>query len=783
MADLKETAVWEAVRQLETSDPVMGGENGISNTAPRQLANRTLWLKNELANSIASINTGKANKATTLAGYGITDAHTSAKTDSLLLSKADKTVTIATGIGLLNGGDLSASRTLTIDKATVTHLNTNTLNKVVTTDILGPILATKAAAATTLDGYGIANAYTKTETDNLLKNKANTSNTLAGYGIADGATKKELLTISSITGSLALSIDRPISLVNITSSDGMKDHNGYAYIRTTQFNESTQYTQTAMPYANALAPKMYGRHCYQSDVTPWGRFDGADWNAAATETGHIYNKPNTLSGFGINDWVVKSYTGAENVIADAAGNGMHSYGAGAKDSATWSDGTVIGPQKMLQYGTSAWDSQIATQAYGECTFIRSRRAANGAYQTWKRLDGADWNASEKSAGFISNKPTTIAGYGITDALTVNTSQSISGIKTFSDTTGFLSAKSVGYGAWQDTVRLNGALPTVSNGSMGIGFHTADRNMYIIDITGQSYLATFNFAAKSVSVSGSINATNGFNKSGVETAYQNVNFIAGDGLTGGGTLAANRSFAIDKATASDLTAGTLNKVVTADVLKPALDAKANTAINLAVGIGLTGGGTLAANRSFTIDKAASADLTAGTLNKVVTADVLKPALDAKANTAINLAVGIGLTGGGTLTANRSFAIDKAAASDLTAGTLNKVVTADVLKAELDKKSNLGVGQTYNNVKTSRTTNIDYVNNSDKPILVLISVICSSQNQQVQFLIDGIEIQTLAVSESGREWPTIRPGFSVIVPVGATYKVTGLNTNIMNWTELR
>ena len=44
MADLKETAIWESVRQLETSDPVMGGENGVSNTAPRQLANRTFWL-------------------------------------------------------------------------------------------------------------------------------------------------------------------------------------------------------------------------------------------------------------------------------------------------------------------------------------------------------------------------------------------------------------------------------------------------------------------------------------------------------------------------------------------------------------------------------------------------------------------------------------------------------------------------------------------------------------------------------------------------------------------
>lgn len=73
MANLKETAVWEPVRQLETSDPVMGGENGVSNTAPKQLANRDLWLKTELANAVENLAT-KATKATTLAGYGITDA-------------------------------------------------------------------------------------------------------------------------------------------------------------------------------------------------------------------------------------------------------------------------------------------------------------------------------------------------------------------------------------------------------------------------------------------------------------------------------------------------------------------------------------------------------------------------------------------------------------------------------------------------------------------------------------------------------------------------------------
>ncbi len=46
MVNLKETEIWEeGIRQLETTDPVVGGEDGVDNIAPRQLANRTLWLK------------------------------------------------------------------------------------------------------------------------------------------------------------------------------------------------------------------------------------------------------------------------------------------------------------------------------------------------------------------------------------------------------------------------------------------------------------------------------------------------------------------------------------------------------------------------------------------------------------------------------------------------------------------------------------------------------------------------------------------------------------------
>lgn len=46
MANLTESAKWESgIYRIETNDPVLGGENGVTNAPIKQLANRTLYLK------------------------------------------------------------------------------------------------------------------------------------------------------------------------------------------------------------------------------------------------------------------------------------------------------------------------------------------------------------------------------------------------------------------------------------------------------------------------------------------------------------------------------------------------------------------------------------------------------------------------------------------------------------------------------------------------------------------------------------------------------------------
>ena len=109
MANLTETSRWEAgIYQFETSDPVMGGPNGIDNRPTSELANRTLWLKNEIAKAVQSIG---ANKTAA---------------DQALALKANAATLFTAGAGLTGGGSLAANRSFAL--ATPSTLSGSTAN-------------------------------------------------------------------------------------------------------------------------------------------------------------------------------------------------------------------------------------------------------------------------------------------------------------------------------------------------------------------------------------------------------------------------------------------------------------------------------------------------------------------------------------------------------------------------------------------------------------------------------------------------------------------------------
>ena len=65
MANLTETATWDdGIFQIETTTPLLGGEDGPMNKAQKQLANRTKYLKQQHETLENEVKTARGSKAT-----------------------------------------------------------------------------------------------------------------------------------------------------------------------------------------------------------------------------------------------------------------------------------------------------------------------------------------------------------------------------------------------------------------------------------------------------------------------------------------------------------------------------------------------------------------------------------------------------------------------------------------------------------------------------------------------------------------------------------------------
>ncbi|MGC0153075.1 LamG-like jellyroll fold domain-containing protein [Chromobacterium vaccinii] len=176
MANLQEKPVWETgIYQLETSDPVLAGPDGVDNLQGRQLANRTAYLKQQLdglqAGAPANLNTLQE-----LAAALGNDAAFSVTVNNALARKADKATTLA-GYGIADGASKTDLQTAVNALVAGAPGNLNTLQE------LAAALNNDAKYAATVDGK--------------LAGKADKATTLAGYGIADAASASELAKVAA----------------------------------------------------------------------------------------------------------------------------------------------------------------------------------------------------------------------------------------------------------------------------------------------------------------------------------------------------------------------------------------------------------------------------------------------------------------------------------------------------------------------------------------------------------------------------------------------------------
>lgn len=180
----------------------------VMTTAPSTVSTETIGKIDEAIKTASEADAavkGKADKATTLAGYGITDAYTKDETDSLLAgkadssamqsalgNKADKAATLA-GYGITDaytkGETYSKEETLSkaeieeLENAAVESFALKTAIPKNVSELANDAgyltehqdISGKADRGTKLAEYGITDAYTKTEADALLAGKVDTT--------------------------------------------------------------------------------------------------------------------------------------------------------------------------------------------------------------------------------------------------------------------------------------------------------------------------------------------------------------------------------------------------------------------------------------------------------------------------------------------------------------------------------------------------------------------------------------------------------------------------------
>lgn len=251
-ADLGSLASKDTVAKADLATALVSELDAKATTAT---LNSELAKKADLSalNTLSATVDGKADKATTLAGYGITDTYTKTQVDGMVAGTfhfrgekptydqlptdakegdvwqvgdkeyawdGDSWVELGFNVDLsayAKSADVQATyATITevnkkansADVYTKTEVNTELDKKAAASDVtalttrvgtaegeidtLQEQITKKANSSTTLSGYGITDAYTKTQTDNLLKAKANSATTLAGYGITDAYTETEI---------------------------------------------------------------------------------------------------------------------------------------------------------------------------------------------------------------------------------------------------------------------------------------------------------------------------------------------------------------------------------------------------------------------------------------------------------------------------------------------------------------------------------------------------------------------------------------------------------------
>ena len=283
----------------------------------------------------------------------------------------DSTVLVDSVNGTLNASALSGSLPA-IDGSALTGLTVSTL-----------AYSALTGTPTTISGYGITDAYTKTEVDNAITSSVLPSGSAQSI---DVVAQDSTVLVDSVNGTLnATTLTGALPAIDGSALTGV----------TTAFSNITSTPTTLAGYGITDAATL-------NNMAPTGAVDftGAttiDFNTVTInnlEFADISAKPTTLAGYGITD--------AASLAAPAFTGAVDFTGATSVD---FTGATITGTSFLTSYTET-------DPVVGAITGIVK---ADGSGNISAAVAGTDYSTFDGAFGSLSGKPTTLAGYGITDA--------------------------------------------------------------------------------------------------------------------------------------------------------------------------------------------------------------------------------------------------------------------------------------------------------------------------------------------------------------------------------
>lgn len=382
---------------------------------------------------------GKADKATTLAGYNISDAYTKTETNSAIDSKiatANEALQAAIDAKVAKA-DIATSIPSEAAEASDTKVASQ---KAVATAVAGinTTVAGKADKATTLAGYGIADAYTKTETGEQITSAVNGAKSELQTAI-DGKVAKTDITTVIAESSAASDTKVPSEKAVASAIEEVKAVASTTY----KYKGSDTYENIAAKEDPAVGDVWNSTTA--NGVYPKGTnyaWNGAEWDALGGEVDlstyqvkaiTVGETPTTVeAAINANKTAIDAHVAKQNnphnVTAAQVGLGNVNNTADADKPVSTAQQAALDLKQDKTDNTLTTTSKTVVGAINEVKGVADAAAkadaSNITVATWKEKLGfitasevpeqvqPDWNAAS-GKGQILNKPDVNTASGIT----------------------------------------------------------------------------------------------------------------------------------------------------------------------------------------------------------------------------------------------------------------------------------------------------------------------------------------------------------------------------------